>query len=45
MCLRAAASKWLFAVCLQDEILLNGGIVLPHKEIKESILEPGTIIM
>jgi mannose-1-phosphate guanylyltransferase len=29
----------------QDEVYLNGAIVLPHKDIKESILEPGTIIM
>jgi hypothetical protein len=29
----------------QDEIFLNGTIVLPHKEIKESQLDPGTIIM
>ena len=31
--------------CLQDEVFLNGSIVLPHKDIKESIMEPGTIIM
>ena len=30
---------------LQDEVQLNGAIVLPHKDIKESIMEPGTIIM
>ena len=30
---------------MQDEIYLNGAIVLPHKDIKESVLEPGTIIM
>ena len=29
---------------LQDEVLLNGTIVLPHKELKESQLEPGTIV-
>lgn len=29
----------------QDEVFLNGAIVLPHKDLKESILEPGTIIM
>lgn len=29
----------------QDEIFLNGAIILPHKEIKESNLEPGKIIM
>jgi hypothetical protein len=29
----------------QDEVFLNGSIVLPHKDIKESIMEPGTIIM
>ena len=27
-----------------DEIYLNGGIVLPHKEIKESILEPRIVM-
>ena len=27
------------------QIMLNGAIVLPHKEIKESIMDPGTIIM
>ena len=31
--------------CPQDEVFLNGSIVLPHKDIKESIMEPGTIIM
>ncbi len=30
---------------LAAQVLLHGVIVLPHKEIKESILEPGTIIM
>ena len=25
----------------QDEVYLNGAIVLPHKDIKDSILEPG----
>jgi len=29
----------------QDEVFLNGTIVLPHKEIKETVLDPGTIIM
>lgn len=32
-------------VFIGDEIYLNGAIVLPHKDIKESVLEPGTIIM
>ncbi|GAB4814853.1 hypothetical protein N2152v2_001899 [Parachlorella kessleri] len=32
-------------VFVGDEIYMNGAIVLPHKDIKESILEPGTIIM
>lgn len=37
---------WSLAVAPpQDEVYLNGAIVLPHKDIKESILEPGTIIM
>lgn len=33
------------ALRVQDEVFLNGTIILPHKEIKETILEPGTIIM
>jgi hypothetical protein len=32
-------------VDLQEEVFMNGTIVLPHKEIKESNLDPGTIIM
>lgn len=32
-------------VFIKDEVLLNGSIVLPHKDIKESVLEPGKIIM
>lgn len=32
-------------VHVKDEVFLNGTIILPHKEIKETILEPGTIIM
>ena len=32
-------------VFIQDEVYLCGAIVLPHKDIKESVLEPGTIIM
>lgn len=32
-------------VFIADEIYLNGAIVLPHKDLKESILEAGTIIM
>jgi mannose-1-phosphate guanylyltransferase len=28
-----------------DEVYLNGAVVLPHKDIKESVLEAGTIIM
>ena len=27
------------------QIMLYGTIVLPHKEIKESVMDPGTIIM
>lgn len=30
---------------LQDEVFLNGTIVLPHKELKETVLDQGTIIM
>lgn len=32
-------------VFIKDEVMLNGAIVLPHKDIKESIMEAGTIIM
>lgn len=32
-------------VVIKDEVYMNGAIVLPHKEIKESVLDPGTIIM
>ena len=32
-------------VHVRPEVFLNGSIVLPHKEIKESIMDPGTIIM
>lgn len=32
-------------VHVREEILLNGAIVLPHKEIKENVMEAGTIIM
>ena len=28
-------------VFVKDEVYLNGAIVLPHKDLKESILEPG----
>lgn len=30
---------------VQDEVFLNGTIVLPHKELKETVLDQGTIIM
>lgn len=30
---------------IADEVLLNGTIVLPHKELKQSLLEPGQIVM
>lgn len=32
-------------VFIGDEIYMNGAIVLPHKDIKENVLEAGTIIM
>ncbi|CAK0785405.1 cytochrome c1 [Coccomyxa viridis] len=32
-------------VHVKDEVFLNGTIVLPHKELKETVLEQGTIIM
>ena len=31
-------------VVARDEISLNGAIVLPHKELKESVLEPKIIM-
>ena len=40
---KIAESMLLYLV--QEEVFLNGTIVLPHKEIKDSILDPGTIIM
>lgn len=30
---------------VKDEVVLNGTVVLPHKELKESQMEPGTIVM
>jgi hypothetical protein len=32
------------ATAVQDEIFLNGAVVLPHKEIKESVVEPRIIL-
>ena len=32
-------------VHVRPEVFLNGAIVLPHKELKDSIMDPGTIIM
>ena len=32
-------------VHVRDEVMLNGTVVLPHKEIKESQMEPGAIVM
>jgi hypothetical protein len=32
---------WL---CLQDELYLNGAVVLPHKEIKEAVPSPNIIL-
>jgi hypothetical protein len=31
-------------VLLQDELYLNGAIVLPHKEIKEAVQQPNIIL-
>lgn len=30
--------------CLQDELYLNGAVVLPHKEIKEAVQQPNIIL-
>lgn len=30
---------------VKDEVVLNGTVVLPHKELKESQMEPGAIVM
>ena len=32
-------------VTLKKELCLNGGIILPHKGLKESMYVPGTIVM
>jgi hypothetical protein len=29
---------------MQDEVLLNGAVVLPHKEVKESLYAPQIIL-
>jgi mannose-1-phosphate guanylyltransferase len=31
-------------VSVQDELLINGGVILPHKAISESVCEPKIII-
>lgn len=35
--------SYLFVV-LQDELYLNGAVVLPHKEIKEAVQQPNIIL-
>lgn len=30
---------------VKDEVVLNGTVVLPHKELKESQMEAGAIVM
>jgi hypothetical protein len=30
---------------LKDEVCIRGGIILPHKGLKDSIYEPGRIVM
>ena len=32
-------------IVVGDEVILNGPLVLPHKEVKESVMEVGKIIM
>ena len=32
-------------VTINDELFVNGGVILPHKQISDSIVKPGTIIM
>jgi hypothetical protein len=34
----------LLRLCLQDELYLNGAVVLPHKEIKEAVPSPNIIL-
>lgn len=31
-------------VTVKDELCMNGGIILPHKEIKDSIYEPKIVM-
>jgi mannose-1-phosphate guanylyltransferase len=33
------------SVEIAAELCINGGIILPHKAIKQSVYEPGTILM
>ena len=33
------------SVEIAPELCINGGIILPHKAIKQSVYEPGTILM
>jgi hypothetical protein len=30
--------------CMQDELYMNGAVVLPHKEIKEAVQQPNIIL-
>lgn len=32
-------------VTINDELFVNGGVILPHKQISDSIVKPGTIVM
>jgi hypothetical protein len=31
-------------LCVQDELYMNGAVVLPHKEIKEAVQQPNIIL-
>jgi hypothetical protein len=34
----------VFPCCTQDELYMNGAVVLPHKEIKEAVQQPNIIL-
>jgi mannose-1-phosphate guanylyltransferase len=37
-------NPYFLFTCLQDELYFNGAVVLPHKEIKESVPSPAIIL-
>jgi hypothetical protein len=43
-CLGIWGLFWHLLYCLQDELYMNGAVVLPHKEIKEAVPSPNIIL-